>query len=288
MAGSGGSSCTMEFAVQMSCESCAEAVRAALEGAPGVRLLELRPEAQTVLLEAEVGAERVRELLEASGRRAVLRGMGGPRDAGGPPGGDTAAVAALSGGGGGGGVRGLVRFLQVSPERCVVDGVIDGLRPGPHGLHVHEFGDTSQGCDSCGDHYNPDGQCHGGPQDEQRHAGDLGNVWADAEGRAAFRMEDTRLKVWDIIGRSVVVDAGEDDLGRGGHALSKLTGNSGPRLACGVVARAAGLFQNPKQLCTCDGLTLWDERDRAAASSPTAAPNPAAAPSPTATPTSHL
>lgn len=84
-------------------------------------------------------------------------------------------------------------------------------------------------------------------------------MWADAEGRAAFRMEDTRLKVgvwgglgglvgapkpdlpppppfptpppkvWDIIGRSVVVDAGEDDLGRGGHALSKLTGNSGPR-----------------------------------------------------------
>lgn len=275
----------LEFAVQMSCESCAEAVRAALEGAPGVRLLELRPETQTVLLEAEVGAERVKELLESSGRRAVLRGMGVPAGSpGGPRGGDTtAAVAALSGG-----VRGLVRFLQVSPELCVVDGVIDGLRPGPHGLHVHEFGDTSEGCESCGDHYNPDGECHGGPQDEHRHAGDLGNVWADAEGRAAFRMEDTRLKVWDIIGRSVVVDAGEDDLGRGGHALSKLTGNSGPRLACGVVARAAGLFQNPKQLCTCDGLTLWDERDRAATSSPTAAPNPTAAPSPTVTPTPHL
>uniref|UniRef100_A0A8V0X7P9 Superoxide dismutase copper chaperone n=1 Tax=Gallus gallus TaxID=9031 RepID=A0A8V0X7P9_CHICK len=204
MAGSGGSSCTLEFAVQMSCESCAEAVRAALEGAPGVRLLELRPETQTVLLEAEVGAERVKELLESSGRRAVLRGMGVPAGSPGDPrGGDTtAAVAALSGG-----VRGLVRFLQVSPELCVVDGVIDGLRPGPHGLHVHEFGDTSEGCESCGDHYNPDGECHGGPQDEHRHAGDLGNVWADAEGRAAFRMEDTRLKVWDIIGRSVVVDA---------------------------------------------------------------------------------
>ncbi|XP_042746763.1 copper chaperone for superoxide dismutase-like, partial [Lagopus leucura] len=85
MAGSGGSSCTMEFAVQMSCESCAEAVRAALEGAPGVRLLELRPETQTVLLEAQVGAERVKELLESSGRRAVLRGLGVP---GGPRGGD--------------------------------------------------------------------------------------------------------------------------------------------------------------------------------------------------------
>ena len=128
----------LEFAVQMSCESCAEAVRAALE---------LRPETQTVLLEAEVGAERVKELLESSGRRAVLRGMGVPAGSpGGPRGGDTtAAVAALSGG-----VRGLVRFLQVSPELCVVDGVIDGLRPGPHGLHVHEFGDTSEGCERYG------------------------------------------------------------------------------------------------------------------------------------------
>ncbi|XP_019466348.2 copper chaperone for superoxide dismutase-like, partial [Meleagris gallopavo] len=109
---------------------------------PGVQLLELRPETQTVLLEAQLGSERVKELLESSGRRAVLRGLGVP---GGPKGGDTtAAVAALSGAGA---VRGLVRFLQVSPQLCLVDGVIDGLRPGPHGLHVHEFGDTSQGCD---------------------------------------------------------------------------------------------------------------------------------------------
>ena len=34
------------------------------------------------------------------------------------------------------------------------------------------------------------------------------------------------------------------------------------RLACGIVARSSGLFQNPKQICACDGLTLWDERDR--------------------------
>uniref|UniRef100_A0A8B9G344 HMA domain-containing protein n=1 Tax=Amazona collaria TaxID=241587 RepID=A0A8B9G344_9PSIT len=78
--GTSGSSCRLEFAVQMRCRSCADAVRAALEGAPGVRLLELRPEAQSVLVEATVGAERVRELLERSGRRAVLKGMGGSED----------------------------------------------------------------------------------------------------------------------------------------------------------------------------------------------------------------
>ncbi|XP_068779908.1 copper chaperone for superoxide dismutase [Struthio camelus] len=254
-------SCRLEFSVEMTCEGCAEAVRAALQGMAGVRLLDVRPETQTVLVEASVAAERVRERLEAAGRRAVLRGMGGPGAGEGTAAatGTAAAVAALRGPGA---VRGLVRFLQVSPERCLVEGAVDGLRPGPHGLHVHEFGDLSDDCHSCGDHFNPDGERHGGPQDEHRHVGDLGNIWADATGRAAFRLEDSRLKVWDIVGRSVVVDAGEDDLGRGSHPLSGLTGNSGPRLACGVVARAAGLFENPKRLCTCDGLTLWDERDR--------------------------
>ncbi|NXK57060.1 CCS dismutase, partial [Chauna torquata] len=104
-----------------------------------VRLLEVRLEAQTVLVEANVAAERVRELLETSGRRAVLKGMGGPDNAS-----LGAAVAALSGPAG---VRGLVRFLQVSPQCCLVDGAIDGLQPGPHGLHVHEFGDLSHSCD---------------------------------------------------------------------------------------------------------------------------------------------
>uniref|UniRef100_A0A4W3GTB2 Superoxide dismutase copper/zinc binding domain-containing protein n=2 Tax=Callorhinchus milii TaxID=7868 RepID=A0A4W3GTB2_CALMI len=64
------------------------------------------------------------------------------------------------------------------------------------------------------------------------------------------------------IGRSVVVDSGVDDLGKGSHPLSKLTGNAGDGLACGIIARSAGLFQNPKQICSCDGVTLWEERDR--------------------------
>ncbi|NXU93448.1 CCS dismutase, partial [Xiphorhynchus elegans] len=130
----------LEFAVQMNCPGCADTVRAALEGTPGVTLLELLPQAQSVLVQTTLGAERVQELLENSGCKAVLKGMGGSPDA--PPG--AAAVAAL---GGPGGVRGLVRFLQVSPGRCLVDGAISGLPPGPHGLHVHEFGDLSDPCD---------------------------------------------------------------------------------------------------------------------------------------------
>lgn len=46
-----------------------------------------------------------------------------------------------------GSAKGVVRMVQVDHELCVIDGTIDGLSPGPHGLHVHECGDLSKGCD---------------------------------------------------------------------------------------------------------------------------------------------
>ncbi|XP_071774159.2 copper chaperone for superoxide dismutase [Centroberyx gerrardi] len=243
----------LEFAVQMTCESCANTVRAALEGRPGVKSVSIDVGKEEVLVESALTSAEVQALIENTGRRAVLKGIGGSeQDLG-------AAVAMLAGVGA---VQGVVRFLQLSEERCLIDGTIDGLEPGTHGLHVHTLGDLTQDCLSCGEHYNPFGRQHGGPGDSERHVGDLGNIVAGPDGRASFRLEDPQLKVWDVIGRSLVVDAGEDDLGRGGHPLSTLTGNSGDRLACGIIARSAGLFQNPKQICACDGITLWEERDR--------------------------
>ncbi|XP_034955350.2 copper chaperone for superoxide dismutase isoform X2 [Zootoca vivipara] len=248
----------MEFAVQMVCQNCVEAIKSSLQGIPGLQVLNVQLESQSVLVETSLGAEKVQSLLESTGRSAVLKGMGAavPGSLG------PAAVAMVSGPGL---VQGVVRFLQLSPQSCLIDGAIDGLEPGLHGLHVHEFGDVTNSCDSCGDHFNPHGEYHGGPQDVHRHAGDLGNILAADDGRASFRMEDNQLKVHDIIGRSLVVDAGQDDLGRGSHPLSKVTGNSGERVACGIIARSAGLFQNPKKICTCDGVTLWEERERPAA-----------------------
>lgn len=228
---------------------------------------------EEVLVETVLTATEVQELIESTGRRAVLKGIGGFKQA------DLgAAVAMLAGAGP---VQGVVRFLQLSEERCLVDGTIDGLEPGPHGLHVHTLGDLTRDCLSCGEHYNPLGRQHGGPEDSERHVGDLGNIVAGPEGRASFRLEDHQLKVLDVIGRSLVVDAGEDDLGRGGHALSRHTGNSGQRLACGIIARSAGLFQNSKQFCACDGVTLWEERERSLAGK-------GRSKAPTQTPAAHL
>ncbi|XP_006210737.2 copper chaperone for superoxide dismutase [Vicugna pacos] len=249
-----GTACTLEFAVQMTCQSCVDAVRTSLQGIAGVQSVEVQLENQMVLVQTTLPSHEVQALLEGTGRQAVLKGMGSGllQNLG-------AAVAIL---GGPGPVQGVVRFLQLTPECCLIEGTIDGLKPGLHGLHVHQFGDLTRNCNSCGDHFNPDGMSHGGPQDSDRHRGDLGNVQADADGRAVFRIEDEKLKVWDVIGRSLVIDEGEDDLGRGGHPLSKVTGNSGERLACGIIARSSGLFQNPKQICSCDGLTIWEERGR--------------------------
>ncbi|CAJ1085958.1 copper chaperone for superoxide dismutase-like [Xyrichtys novacula] len=243
----------LEFAVQMTCESCADKVRAALENKPGVQSVFVDVGKEQVLVESALTSAEVQALIESTGRRAVLKGIGGSeQDLG-------SAVAMLAGEGN---IVGVVRFLQLSEERCLIDGTVDGLEPGSHGLHVHTLGDLTQDCLSCGDHFNPSGREHGGPGDSERHVGDLGNIVAGPDGRASFRLEDNQLKVWDVIGRSLVVDAGEDDLGLGGHPLSKQTGNSGERLACGIIARSASLFQNPKKICACDGVTIWEERDR--------------------------
>ncbi|XP_061619430.1 copper chaperone for superoxide dismutase-like isoform X2 [Phyllopteryx taeniolatus] len=245
----------LEFAVQMTCEGCRDQVRAALEHKAGVHSVSVDVSEGRVLVETTLNSGEVQALIESTHRRAVLKGMGSleERDLG-------AAVAMLAGKWGQ--VQGVVRFLQLSAERCLIDGTVDGLEPGAHGLHVHALGDLTEDCLSCGEHYNPFGRRHGGPQDSERHVGDLGNIVAGPDGRASFRLEDSQLKVRDVIGRSLVVDAGADDLGRGGHPLSELTGNSGARLACGIIARSAGLFQNPKRVCACDGLTLWEERER--------------------------
>lgn len=136
------------------------------------------------------------------------------------------------------GVSGTVQFIQEGDGPTTVSGKLTGLRPGLHGFHLHALGDTTNGCLSTGPHYNPLSKEHGAPTDENRHAGDLGNVTASEDGVAEFSISDSQIPLCgpnSVIGRAVVVHADPDDLGRGGHELSKSTGNAGGRVACGVV-----------------------------------------------------
>lgn len=122
-----------------------------------------------------------------------------------------------------------------------MNGQLTGLKQGLHGFHIHEFGDNTNGCISAGPHFNPDKKEHGGPTDAERHVGDLGNVEANAEGIAKINIHDKQISLTgpnSILGRTVVVHADPDDLGKGGHELSKTTGNAGGRLACAVIGLA--------------------------------------------------
>ena len=120
--------------------------------------------------------------------------------------------------------------------------------PGLHGFHIHQLGDTTNGCMCTGPHFNPAGKTHGAPTDEERHAGDLGNITANADGVAVVDLSDVQIPLDgpnSILGRAVVVHELEDDLGTGDHSepgtqgkTSKTTGNAGARLACGVIGRA--------------------------------------------------
>nr|UVJ68608.1 CSD1 [Lilium brownii var. viridulum] len=136
-------------------------------------------------------------------------------------------------------VRGSLHFLQdASTGYTQVKGTITGLTPGRHGFHIHSFGDTTNGCNSTGPHFNPLKKLHGAPEDVERHAGDLGNIVANQDGVAEVSLKDLQIPLSgpnSIFGRAVVVHADSDDLGRGGHELSKTTGNAGARIGCGII-----------------------------------------------------
>ncbi len=132
-------------------------------------------------------------------------------------------------------VTGIVRFNVVEDGvRIVAD--IHGLTPGKHGFHIHQFGDCSASdATTAGGHFNPMNMQHGGPDDLERHVGDLGNVEADSTGHAHYERVDDVISLGglnSIIGRAVVVHKDEDD------GESQPTGNAGARLACGVIGIA--------------------------------------------------
>ncbi|XP_072032516.1 copper chaperone for superoxide dismutase-like [Amphiura filiformis] len=244
----------VELAVQMTCQSCVDAVKSSLDGVQGIKSVSINLAQEQVIVESTLPTAEIQDLIEATGRRVVIKGQGTATTSH-----LGAAVVQLELPGP---VMGVIRMVQATQDSCVIDGTIDGLTPhGKHGLNIHEYGDLSQACNSCGDHYNPMSARHGGPLDAERHAGDLGNVTAEANGRARFRIVDNRIKVWDVIGRSMVVHSREDDLGKGNMQTSAVDGNSGPGIACGIIARASGLFENEKKICQCDGVSLWNERD---------------------------
>lgn len=133
-------------------------------------------------------------------------------------------------------VHGQIRFTQ-SGDSVKVVAELEGLTPGQkHAMHIHQYGDCSApDATSAGGHYNPEGHPHALPESNQRHAGDLGNVQADNQGKARYEITVNNISIAGtknpIIGRAVIVHAKPDD-------GSQPVGNAGGRIACGVIGVA--------------------------------------------------
>jgi Cu-Zn family superoxide dismutase len=132
-------------------------------------------------------------------------------------------------------VSGWVTFESMA-DHVHVRAEVKGLTPGRHGFHVHEKGDCSSGDGtSAGGHFNPVGEPHAGPDSPKRHVGDLGNLEANDAGIASYERMDFGVRLsgeHSILGKAVIVHAGEDDL------TTQPTGAAGARVACGVIAEA--------------------------------------------------
>ena len=132
-------------------------------------------------------------------------------------------------------VTGVVYFDKVQNGIEIIAD-IDGLSPGKHGFHIHEFGDLrSNDGTSAGPHFNPENMPHGAPDMEKRHVGDLGNIIALSDKKANYDRVDFQISFsgkHSIIGRSVVIHAGEDDY------TTQSSGNAGARIGIGVIGIA--------------------------------------------------
>jgi len=134
-------------------------------------------------------------------------------------------------------VAGVIRFVE-KDGKVTITGEVTGLTANQkHAWHIHEFGDISAANGTAtGGHYNPEGHDHGLPDKEgKRHAGDLGNLTADADGKATVNLTFDNITIAGeknpIVGRAIIVHAKEDD---GGQP----TGNAGGRIAQGVIGIA--------------------------------------------------
>ncbi|CAM1297398.1 CCS (predicted) [Pycnogonum litorale] len=217
----------VEFAVELSCDKCVEVVKSSLEDLKDVKILNIDLNKQQVIVETSLSTSTILEKIESTGRNAVLKGYEAKTGHLG------AAVSELKDR-----CKGVIRFIQLDEETCLIDGAVSDLQKNQmHRFRIHEYGDLSNGYDSVGHIYKSS-------SDDEQVAGNIICQTADDDGSVTFRIENKEIKVRDIIGRSFVVS--DDD----------------QILSGAVIARSAGLFQNPKKLCQCDGLTIWNERNR--------------------------
>ena len=135
-------------------------------------------------------------------------------------------------------VNGSVRFATESDGevKMMLDITIPAKANQTVAVHIHEHGDCGDTAHHAGGHWNPTNAQHGKWGSSSFHVGDIGNVQLDASGKGTMELE-TRL--WsiggdaqkDILNKTIIVHGGTDDY------ASQPSGNSGTRIACGVITK---------------------------------------------------
>ena len=136
---------------------------------------------------------------------------------------------------GSGNVAAKLNFTEEG-GKVSLTGDFENLTQGKHAIHLHETGDCSaDDASPAGGHWNPTNEAHGKWGVTPFHRGDIGNFEADKDGKAHYEFSTDLWcigcgdPVRDIVGKSVIVHAGEDD------CTSQPSGNAGARVACGVI-----------------------------------------------------
>ncbi|HSZ11080.1 MAG TPA: superoxide dismutase family protein [Rhizomicrobium sp.] len=134
---------------------------------------------------------------------------------------------------------GAAKFAQ-SSHGVLIEIEVHGLTPGAHAIHIHSAGvcDPKRKFENAGPDFSPTPKLHGFFGKGGPHAGDLPNEYAGADGTlhaailaSAISLGKGKKTLFDKDGASIIIHANGDDY------TNQPAGNSGARVACGVIRK---------------------------------------------------
>ncbi|KAI5964572.1 uncharacterized protein KGF55_001641 [Candida pseudojiufengensis] len=232
------------FAVPMECKSCVESVANALKPLEGIQKFDINLNSNLVTTEGSLPPSEIVKAIQSTGRDAIIRGTGKPNSAG------VCILESFDPKDIKQPVKGLARIVQVSPNDAFIDLTINGLPKGIYYPSIRTSGNLSKGALSTGAlFYKLDSINVDKPSNSSTIIDSLGAANSSQDSYSGQSYLYAKLNVSDLIGRSII--------------LSKFSNEISPDSLCGVIARSAGAWENDKQVCSCSGKTVWQERSEA-------------------------
>lgn len=219
------------YNVELECQSCVDSVKKALRDVNGLTKFDIDLKNQRVIVEGLAPPSSVVKAIQSTGRDAIIRGTGKP---------NSAAVSILESFNEQdrlAPVKGLARIVSTNDSKLLVDITLNGLPKGVYYPSFRKSGNISKGASSTGDLF------YEFPPIKVEEASDLPNLFSGQNFASA------NLQIGDLIGRGMVVSSEKDSIT--------------PNSLAGVIARSAGVWENDKQVCSCSGKTVWQERQDA-------------------------